>query len=340
MDMDTDGLPPRAAVQRMVATYFISHVVRTMAVLGLADHLADGPRTVAELAAATDTHPPTLARFLRAAAALGLCTTEENGYVQLTPRGELLRSDAPDSMRSFALVVAAPYVQRAWEGLPEAIRTGEAAFPQVYGRDFWEYLAAHPEESARFDGAMSGVAGGRADALLAARGLSDIETLVDVGGGRGRLLATVLAAHPKLRGVLFDRPEVVAGADEFLTATGVRDRCTLVGGDFFVDVPEGGDADVLAQILHDWPDEQAVAILRACHRAMAPGTRLWIIEQLVQPGDAFEGAKLNDLLMLVLFAAQERTADEFRSLLEAVGFGKITVHPTTPPWSVVEAARR
>ncbi|MDP8907729.1 MAG: methyltransferase, partial [Chloroflexota bacterium] len=192
---------------------------------------------------------------------------------------------------------------------------------------------------ALFDAAMAGGADVRAQALLAARDLAGLGTLVDVGGGRGRLLEVALKAAPGLRGVLFDRPEVLPGAEAFLTAAGVRDRCELVGGDFFAELPADGDAYVLALIVHDWPDEQAVAILRACHQAMAPGARVWLVEQVVQPGDAYDGAKLRDLLMLVLFGAQERTEAEYRALVEAAGFAWGGVHPSDTPYSVVEAVR-
>ena len=339
MVLETEGLPPREPALRLLSAGWASHAVRAMAALGLADHLAAGPRTPEELAAASRTHAPTLARLLRTLAALGLCATDGDGRVRLTPHGEFLRSDAPDSVRPYALALLAPHVERAWEGLPEAVRTGEPAFPRVHGLGFWDYLAAHPEEGAAFDAAMTGGAEERARALMAARDLAGVGTLVDVGGGQGRLLAAALTATPGLRGVLFDRPEVLPGTEAFLTGAGVRDRCELVGGDFFAAVPAGGDAYVLAVVVHDWPDEQAVAILRACHRAMAPGARVWLVERVVRPGDAFDRTKLLDLLMLVLFGAQERTGEEYRALLEAAGFGSVTVHPVEPPWSIVEAVR-
>lgn len=335
----TEGLPPRAALVHMATVSWVTHAVRAMAALGLADHLADGPHTAVELAEATGTHAPTLVRFLRALAALGLVAHDEAGRVCLTPLGEPLRADVPDSLRPYALAIAAPHVERAWHDLPEALRTGEPTFPQVHGLSFWDYLAAHPEEGARFDAAMTGSADLRARALPAARDLTTISTLVDVGGGQGRMLAAALAATPSLRGILFDRPEVLPGAEAFLVAAGVRDRCESVAGDFFEGVPEGGDAYVLAHIIHDWPDAQALAILRTCHRAMAPGARLWIVEQVIQPGDTYDRAKLVDLLMLVMFGAQERMAAEYRTLLEAAGFGQVTVHPTDTPFSVVEAVR-
>lgn len=339
MVLGTDGLPPREAVLNLLSGAWISDAVRTMAVLGLADHLADGPRSPGELAAATGAHAPTLARFLRTLAGLGLCATEEDGRVRLTPRGEILRADVPGSLRPYALAIYAPHIGRAWEGLPEAVRTGEPAFLRVNGVDLWAYLAARPEEQTLFDAAMAGTVELRSQALLAARDLSDIGTLVDVGGGQGSLLAAALAAYPGLRGVLFDRPEVLPGAEAFLASAGVRDRCEVVGGDFFVGVPEGGDAYVLAMIVHDWPDEQARAILAACHRAMAPGARLWLVEMAMRPGDAYDRAKLMDLHMLVLFGAQERTEAEYRALVEEAGFAWVAFHPTETPYGVVEAVR-
>ena len=257
-----------------------------------------------------------------------------------------MRSDVPDSARAFVLFITAPWVERGWEELPHAVRTGEPTFPRVHGVGFWDYLAAHPEDGALFDAAMSGGASARAEALRAVRDLSSVGTVVDVGGGQGRLLATLLAAVPGLRGVLVDRPEVVAGADAVLRAAGVADRCEIVGGDFFTAVSPGGDVYVLAQIVHDWPDAEALAILRACHRAMAPGARLWVIEQVLPPADGSDlheqaGPTLLDLNMLVLFGGgQERTAEEYRQLLDAAGFGEIAILPTDTPWSVVEAVRR
>ena len=335
----TEGLAPRAALMQMATASWVTHAIRAMAALGLADCLAAGPRGVGELAEETGTHPPTLARFLRALAALGLVAHDAEGRVRLTPLGEPLRADAPASLRPYVLALAAPHVERAWHELPEAVRTGEPAFPRVHGLGFWDYFVAHPDEGVLFDAAMTGSADLRSRALPVAMDLSAVGTLVDVGGGQGRMLAAALAAAPGLRGVLFDRPEVLPGAEAFLTAAGVRDRCDLVAGDFFASVPAGGDAYVLGYIIHDWPDDEATAILRACHRAMAPSARVWIVEQVIQPGDAYDRAKLRDLLMLVLFGAQERTAEEYRALLEAAGFGRVAVHPTDTPFSIVEAVR-
>ena len=343
MSASTDGLSPRAAVSQMATGYWISQAVRAMAILGLADHLASGPRTATNLAEETGAHAPSLARLLRTLVALGLCGRDDAGRVYLTPIGEAMRSDVSDSARSFVLFITAPWVERGWEELPQAVRTGEPTFSRVHGIGFWDYLGAHPEDGALFDAAMSGGASARAEALRTARDLSNIGTVVDVGGGQGRLLATLLKAVPGLRGVLVDRPEVVAGADAVLRAEGVADRCVVVEGDFFAAVPPGGDAYILAQIVHDWPDAEAFAILSACRRAMAPGARLRVIEQVLPSTDGSDlhekaGPNLLDLNMLVLFGGgQERTAEEYRRLLAAAGFGEIEVLPTDTLWSVVEA---
>jgi hypothetical protein len=339
MVLGTEGLPPREAAWRLVTASWISHAVRAMAVLGLADQLANGPLTAGELAAAIGADPVATADLLRALAGLGLLQHDEVGRARLTPVGEVLRADVPGSLRPAALAIMAPFQEQARHELPEAVRTGAAVFPRVHGQGLWEYLAAHPEEDAQFDAAMTSGADMRARALLATRDLAGLGTLVDIGGGEGRLLAVALAANPGLRGVLFDRPEVVARAEAYLGSAGVRDRCELVGGDFFAAVPPGGDAYVLAQIVHDWPDEQAVAILRVCHRAMAPGARLCLIEQVIEPGDAFASAKLLSLSMLKSFGARERTAEEYRALLEEAGFLEVSVHLGEPPWGIVEAVR-
>ena len=220
MSAGTDNLPPRAAVSQMATGYWVSQAVRAMAVLSLADHLASGPRTAADLAEATGAHAPSLARLLRALVALGLCGREATERFRLTPLGEALRSDVPDSARSFVLFFTAPWFERGWEELPHAVRTGEPTFPRVHGAGFWDYLGAHPEDGALFDAAMSEGASARAEALRAVRDLSSIGTVVDVGGGQGRLLAGLLEATPGLSGVLLDRPEVVAGAEAVLRAAG------------------------------------------------------------------------------------------------------------------------
>jgi len=340
MPEDNAGVPPWLALARMASGYTVSYVLRAMTVLDLADHLATGPRTVADLADVTGTHAPSLARLLRALVAVGLCAYEDQDRVQLTPLGGLLRSDVPDSRKASVLLNTSPWFPHALEELPYAIRTGEQTFRRIYGVGFWDYLAAHPADGAILDTAMTAASSTRATALRAARDLSRVSTVVDVGGGQGRLLAALLVAVPGLHGILADRQEVTVGASEVLTAAGVADRCAVVAADFFVAVPAGGDAYVLSQIIHDWGDEEALALLRTCHQAMAPGARLWLIEEVVQPQDRVDPDQaLFDLTMLTLLGGKERTSDELQQLLEAAGFTAVAILATDTAYSVVEAVR-
>ena len=340
MPREHHRLPPGQAVARMAEGYQVSAALRTMVVLELADHLAAGPRTVVELALATGTHVPSLARLLRALVALDLCAYDEAGRVQLTPLGDTLRADTPESMQVYVRMSTSAWFTRTLQELPDAIRTGEPTFPRVYGVGFWDYLAAHPEERAIVGSALTADSPTRAAALLATCDFSGVGTVVDVAGGQGQLVASLLAAVPSLRGILADRPEVLAGAPEILRAAGAIDRCETVAADFFVSAPAGGDAYVLSQIICDWPDEEALAILRVCHQAMAPGARLWLLEIVVPPEDQIDSNyTLFDLTELTLLGGKARTAAEHLALLETAGFTEVAVRPTEIAWSVIEAIR-
>ncbi len=340
MATDAEVRSPRDTVNQITYGMWIAQAARAMVALRLADHLAAQAHTVETLAVASDTHAPTLARLVRALSALGLCARDAHGNLTLTPAGELLRSDVAGSHAAFVEMVNAPWMDRAWEELPAAVRSGTEVFTRVHGIDMWRYLAAHPEDAAGFDAAMTGGATRRGAALLNARDLSAVGTIVDVGGGQGQQLAALLSAVPSLRGILVDRPEVVADAGTLLEAAGVADRCEVVGGDFFELLPRGGDAYVLSAIIHDWPDMQARAILRRCHEAMMPGKRVWLIENVLA-SNVVESVNLAliDLNMLVLCGAQERTEEEFRMLLEEAGFVDVAVHPTNVRLSVIEGVR-
>jgi hypothetical protein len=243
-------------------------------------------------------------------------------------------------MQVYVRMSTSAWFPRTLEELPHAIRTGAPTFPRVYSVGFWDYLAAHPEEGAIVASALTADSPTRAAALLATCDFSGGGTVVDVAGGQGQLLASLLAAVPSLRAILADRPEVLAGAPEILRAAGVIDRCEVVAADFFVSVPAGGDAYVLSQIICDWPDEEALAILRVCHQAMAPGARLWLLEIVVPPEDQIApDHALFDLTILTLLGGKGRTAAEHQALLETAGFTEVAVRPTEIDWSVIEAIR-
>ncbi len=228
---------------------------------------------------------------------------------------------------------------RPWGELLRGVQTGTPPFDELYGVDLFQYCAQHADGGALYDSAMTNATAMRATSAVAAYDFSSARTVVDVGGGQGGLLATILAAHPRARGILFDQPVVVAGAAEHLQAAGVAKRCQMSAGDFFEAVPAGGDVYTLSQIVHDWDDEQAARILAACWRAMAPGTRLLLIEQVIPAGNDPHESKFLDLHMFVMHGGRERTAEEYRALLDTAGFTLTAIVPTATPWSVIEAVR-
>jgi hypothetical protein len=254
--------------------------------------------------------------------------------------GTTLRADTPESMQVYVRMSTSAWFPRALEELPHAIRTGEPMFPCIYGVGLWDYLAAHTEERAIVASALTADSPTRAAALLATCDFSGVGTVVDVAGGQGQLVVSLLAAVPSLRGILADRPEVLAGAPEILRAAGVIDRCEVVAADFFVSAPAAGDAYVLSQIICDWPDEKALAILRVCHQAIAPGARLWLLEIVVPPEDQITpDPALFDLTILTLLGGKARTVAQHQALLETAGFTEVAVRPTESGWSVIEAIR-
>jgi hypothetical protein len=321
---------------RLVNGYQVSQAIHVAATLGIADLLKDGPRSFGELAAATGSHPGSLYRLLRALAAVGVFHEDGDKRFALTPLGDCLRSDAADQVGPWAAFIGRPYFWQAWSHLLHGVRTGENAFRQVHGTDVWTYRSEHTEEGAIFDRAMSAISRGVIEGIVGSYDFGFFPCVVDVGGGQGALLAGILRSHRAARGILFDQPHVVAGADELLRKAGVADRCEVAAGSFFERVPETGDAYLLKAILHDWDDEAALAILRSCRRAMRPGRRLLVLERLIGPPNEQPEAKFSDLNMMVSPAGQERTRAEFAALFASAGFHLVGVTPTGTRLSVIE----
>ena len=322
---------PRQAILELMSGYWKTQAIAAAAELGIADLLKDGPRTAEELARATHTHAPSLYRLLRALASVSVFA-EDDGRFRLTQMAECLLS-VPGSQRSLARMMGGEHY-RAWGELPYSIRTGRTAFEHVYGKPIFHYLTEHPESAAIFDDAMTGVHGWETAAMLAAYDFSSVRTLVDVGGGNGTTLAGVLGRYPAMKGILFDRADVVARAAPALA--GLADRCTAVGGDFFQAVPAGGDAYLLRHIIHDWDDEKSRAILQNCRQAMGGRGKLLIVESVIPPGNDPFFAKFLDLSMLVLPGGQERTEAEYRSLYEGASFRLSRIVRTQSEISVIE----
>ena len=327
--MTPEDETPTVALRRLTNGYQVTQAIHVAATLGIADLLADGPRDSEALARETATHAPSLQRVLRALASVGVLHEGDDGRFALTAIGECLRSDAAEPVGAWAAFVGRPYHWQAWGALLHGVRTGESAFHSVHGTDTWDYRRAHPEEGAIFDAAMTDIMR-RANAhLLAAYDFGRFGTVVDVGGGRGAFLGAVLETNPEMRGILFDQPQVVEGAV-------VGERCEVVGGSFFDTVPEGADAYMLKAVLHDWEDDDALAILARCRAAIPAHGALLVVERDLGAPNENADAKFSDLNMLVGVGGRERTRDEFARLFAEGGFELVSTTPSAIGLSVFE----
>ena len=273
------------------------------------------------LAHVTGSHPSSLGRVLLFLAAVGVLDKVGPRRFALTPMGIGLRTGVPGSQRAAILLLLDESHWRPWGHLLHTVRTGGTAFHHTHGAGLFDYLAGHPEVASLFNAAMSGNSPAHARLVAVTYDFSRMGLVVDVGGGRGQLLATILERYPRLRGILFDQPHVIEDARPILDAAGVVDRCELVGGSFFDAVPAGGDVYILRGIIPGFEDDQAVAILTNCRRAMAAGARVLLVERYVaaEPREALP-ALYSDLEMLVNVGGQERTADEYATLMARSGF--------------------
>lgn len=342
------GLPPVApvtatAMLALIDGFRVSRIVWIAAELGIADVLRDQAKSSAEVAAATHTHAPSLARLLRALAALGILAQDEQERFTLTALGATLRSDIPGSLRSWALFALSEENHRAWGAMEHSLITGETAFEHVFGVGVWEYRRRHPESGRLFDAAMAALVGSAGPALATAYPFSRVKRIVDIGGGDATILIALLRAHPHLEATLVELPAVIAHARERVAEAGLSERCTVVASDALESVPEGGDCYLLARVVHDWEDARAVAILRNCNRAMPERGVLLLFERVfparAEPSAAARAAALTDLTMLISTGGRERTEGEYRALLAAAGLEMLQVIPTAPGLSVIEGAR-
>lgn len=330
---------PSAAMLQMISGFWISRALYIAAKLGLADHLRDGHKTAHELAAATGTHALSLYRVLRALASVGVFAEDAKKGFTLTPLSETLRTDIPGSLRAFATVELGEEHYPAWGELLHSVRTGEIAFDRAFGIPVWKFFSQNPNNAKTFNDAMTGLTLAVNDAVLSSYDFSPISKIVDVGGGHGSLLASILKANPQMKGVLFDAPPVIEGAHRRIESEGLADRCELVGGDFFTSVPSGSEAYILKWIIHDWDDERSVTILKNCHRAITENGKLLLVEAVVPRGSEPHFSKFMDLNMLVMTGGRERTADEYRTLLESSGFKLTRIVSTESAMSVIEGER-
>ena len=323
----------------LIFGFSITRSIALAAELCIADLLADGPRTAEELAGKCGVLQHPLYRMLRALAGQGVFTEDREGYFGLTPMAELLRSDHPRSLRDWAIYVAdLPY--RSSMEMLHSLKTGESAFRKTFGTGVFDYLSAHPEYATKLFRAMSSISAARIAGLLETYDFSRIAKLVDVGGAHGAMAAAIAKRYPGVRCTCFDLPNAERGALKTFQDNGVADRCNFVGGDFFKDVPNGGDAYVVSGVLHDWGNEQCLQILRNCRRRVSDTGRLLVIDIVLSDEKNVPDTYRNFLDLATLTQTEggmERTESEFRKLLATAGFSLTRVIPTNAPQWVIEA---
>jgi SAM-dependent methyltransferase len=315
--------------------------VGLIAELGVPDVLAHGPMSAEHIAARCGADADALQRVLRTLAALGVFTQASTPPVfALTPLSELLRSDAPDSLRDFARLRGGPMSWGAWGSLDHAVKTGKPAFEHAHGLTPFEYFERHPAAARVFDDGMRSLSSQIHAAIVKGYDFSRFTKLIDVGGGRGGLLAAILRANPNLHGVLLDLAGALEGSAGLLREAGVAARCEAVAGDFFAPLPAGVDGAMLSHVLHNWSDEDSVRILSNCRNALTPGGRVLVLEYVLTEDRSGLVAQFFDLQMLVYFGrGRERTVAEYRALLERAGFVPGRAMATDSPVTIVEGSR-
>ena len=313
----------------------VAGAVSCLAQLGIPDLVESAPKSAEELAKQIGAHPQALYRLMRATACVGVLSEGPDGKFSQTPMSAVLRSNATPSLRSLAIMGGREWHARGWSRLEYCVRTGKQALDDLYGAHIFEFLKQHPEEARIFNDTMTELSMIDSPAVADAYNFDGIHSIVDIAGGHGLLLATILQRNPHLKGTLYEMPHVLEGA-----AGGplkpVMERCTLSSGDMFSSVPPGADAYIMKHIIHDWPDELCLKILKACRKSVNEGGKLLVVDNVIQPGNDFSPGKFLDLQMLIFPSGSERTEKQFRDLFAAAGWKLNRIIPTAAPDSIVE----
>ena len=321
----------------IVTGFWLSRSLQVYATLGIADLLAAGPKSADELADASSTHPEALYRLLRGLASAGVLTELPGRRFEAGPVSEVLRRDQPGSLRSTVITELGLVHYTSWGQLLDSVRTGDIAFDKKFGINAWEYMQQNPELAAIFDDSMTRVTEVLQGAIAQSYDFSSFRKIIDVGGGQGRLLSSILKSNPAARGVLADRAQVIEEARTVLAGHPARPRIELVPTDFFHSVPAGGDLYTLKWIIHDWAEEPATLILRNIRAAMAPGAKVVLIETVLPEANTRHFGPFMDLNMLVMTGGRERRANEFAELFAKAGLRLTRIVPTESVISLIEA---
>ncbi len=331
--------PPPAQMMQMITGFWTSCCIYAAAKLNVADFLKDKPQTADQLAEATHSDAASLYRVLRALSSVGVFSENEQRQFELTPLGNTLQSDAPGSMKAMAIAQLGDHFN-AWGNLVYSIKTGHIAFDNIEGMPVWKYYETHPDEGLNFMKAMTGLTGAVIQNVLPMYDFSGFKTIVDVGGGNGALLMAVLDKAPQATGIVFDEEYVVDETKKSIQQKGYSNRCETAAGSFFDFIPENADAYLMKMVLHDWNDEQCLQILKNCHKAMKPGSKLLVLDAVIPEGNEPHPGKFMDINMLAMTGGKERTKKEFVSLFAGAGLKLSRVISThSPLFSIVEAVK-
>jgi hypothetical protein len=327
--------PAHVSILQLLNGAHVAGAVSCLAQLGISDLIENAPKSAEELASQIGADPQALYRLMRATASVGVLSEGPNGKFSQTPMSTVLRSNATPSLRSLAIMGGREWHGRGWSHLEYCVRTGKQALEQIYGAPIFEYLKQNPAEGQIFNDAMTQYSMIDSPAVADAYNFDGIRSIVDVAGGHGLLLATILKRNPQMRGTLYEMPHVLEGARNGPLKL-VMERCTLASGDMFSSVPAGADAYIMKHIIHDWPDDRCVQILKACRKSVNPGGKLLVVDNVIHPGNDFSPGKFLDLQMLIFPSGCERTEKQFRALLVAAGWQLSRIIPTAAAESIVE----
>jgi hypothetical protein len=327
--------PPHTGMFTLMNGFHVAGAVSCLALLGIPDLIDASPKSAEELATQIDADPQALCRLMRATACVGVLSEGADGKFSQTPMSAILRSDASPSLRAFAIMYGREWHGRGWSNLDYCVRTGKQAPEKIYGSHLFEYLKQNPAEAQIFNDAMTQISMIDSPAVADTYNFDGIDSIVDIAGGHGLLLATILKKNPQMRGTLYEMPHVLEGAKNGPLKQ-VMDRCTLASGDMFSSVPAGADAYMMKHIIHDWPDDRCVQILKACRKNVNSGGKLVVVDNVIQPGNDFSSGKFLDLQMLIFPSGCERTEKQFRALFAASGWQLTRIIPTASPSSIVE----
>jgi len=330
-----NNVPAEAKVLDIIFGVMVAGAVSALAKLGVPDHLESGPKSAEDLAKEIGAQPEALYRLMRTTAGVGILAEGSDGRFSQTPMSEVLRTNASPSLRYIAMFLMEEYHARSWSLLDHTVRTGERPLEKIYGLPLFEFFGKNPDSAATFNRGMTDMSSMEGPMVADAYDFSGIQMLTDIAGGHGLLLATVLQRYPGMKGTLHDAPQVIAGAPGGPTEP-VKDRVTFVSSDMFVSIPPGADAYMMKHIIHDWPDDLCIKILKGCRAGVNPGGKLLVVDCVIPAGNEFSVGKVMDLEMLLFPGGKERTEKEFRDLLAASGWKLTQIVPTASHISIVE----